>query len=98
MKVLQGLSNLSGLVELSTKMDEFTQAAHRMEGLVDQLEGVEGLIENVVAIKATFESLVRRQDCCESVVKEILHLLHQGEDTIDSKLQNLEDSLGDHGK
>lgn len=97
MKVLQGLSNLSGLSELSTKMDEFTQAAHRMEGLVDQLEGAEGLIESVVEIKAIFESLVLRQDRCESVVREILHLLYQGEDSIDSKLKRLEDSLGDHG-
>lgn len=97
MKVLQGLSNLSGLADLSTKMEEFTQAATRMEGMVESLEGAEGLIESVVQIKDTFESLVRRQNQCELVVKEILRLLHQGEEGIDAKLQKLEDSLGDHG-
>lgn len=97
MKVLQGLSNLSGLADLTTKIDEFTVAANKMEGMVESLEGVEGLIESVVQIKSTFESLVLRQDRCDLVVKEILRLLYQGEDGIDSKLRKLEDSLGDHG-
>lgn len=95
-KVLQGLSKLSGLADLSTKIDEFTAAANRMEGMVESLEGAEGLIESVVEIKNTFESLVRRQDRCEMVVQEILQLLYQGEEGIDSKLKKLEESIGDH--
>lgn len=96
-KVLQGLSNLSGLADLSTKMEEFTQAATRMEEMVESLEGAEGLIKSVVQIKNTFESLVRRQDRCEQVLREVLQLLYQGEEGIDSKLKKLEDSLGDYG-
>lgn len=96
MKVIQGLSNLQGLVDLAPKIDEFILAANKMEGLVEDLEGAEGLLESVTTIKNTFESLVRRQTQCESVVREILRLLHQGEEGIDSKLKKLEDSLGDH--
>jgi hypothetical protein len=96
MKVLQGLSNLSGLADLSTKIDEFTVAAKKMEGMVESLEGAEGLIESVIEIKKTFESLVVRQGQCELVVREILRLLHQGDEAIDSKLRKLEESLGDH--
>jgi hypothetical protein len=95
MKVLQGLSNLSELADLSTKIDEFTVAAKKMEGMVESLEGAEGLIESVVQIKGTFESLVRRQTQCELVVKEILRLLYQGKEEIDLKLKQLEDSLGE---
>jgi hypothetical protein len=98
MKVLQGLSNLSGLSDLSGKIDEFVVAANKMEGLISDLEGAEGLLESVTSIKNTFESLVRRQDRCESVLKEVLRLLYQGEASIDSKLKELEDSLGDHAE
>ena len=97
-KVLQGLSNLSGLADLSGKIDEFVVAANKMEGLISDLEGAEGLLESVTTIKNTFESLVRRQDRCESVLKEVLRLLYQGEEGIDSKLKKLEDSLGDHAE
>jgi hypothetical protein len=96
LKVIQGLSNLNGLSDLSGKIDSFILAANKMEGLIEDLDGAEGLLESVTSIKNTFESLVRRQDRCESVVKEILRLLHQGEEGIDSKLKKLEDSLGDH--
>jgi hypothetical protein len=96
LKVIEGLSSLNGLTELAPKINEFIVAANKMESLVEDLEGAEGLLESVTYIKDIFESLVRRQDRCELVVVEILRLLHQGDEAIDSKLKKLEDSLGDH--
>jgi hypothetical protein len=97
MKVIEGLTQLQGLTELAPRINEFIIAAEKMEGMVEDLQGVEGLLENVVSIKNTFDSLVRRQSQSELVLKEILQLLRQGEEGIDSKLKRLEDSLGDHG-
>jgi hypothetical protein len=97
MKVLQGLSNLTGLSDLSTKIDDFIAAASKMESMTEDLEGAEGLLESVTEIKNTFENMVLRQNRCESVVCEILRLLHQGEESIDSKLDMLESSLMGHG-
>ena len=97
-KVMQGLSKLNELSELSGKIDDFIVAANKMEGLISDLEGAEGLLESVTSIKNTFSSLVQRQDRCQSALKEVLRLLHQGEDGIDSKLKKLEDSLGDHAE
>jgi len=96
LKVIEGLSSLSSLTELAPKINEFIVAANKMEALVGDLEGAEGLLESVTHIKNTFESLVIRQGQCELVVKEILRLLYQGDEVIDSKLKKLEDSLGDH--
>ena len=77
-KVLQGLSNLTGLAELSGKIDEFVLAAGRLESLVEVLDGAEGLVENVVQIKDTFDSLVQRQEKYEASFKRLLELLIQG--------------------
>ena len=96
LKVIEGLSSLNGLTELTPKINEFIVAAKKMEGLVEDLEGTEGLLERVTYISDTFESLVRRQSRSEEVLKEVLRLLYQGDKIIDSKLKKLEDSLGDH--
>jgi hypothetical protein len=96
LKVIEGLTQLQGLAELAPRINEFVSAAERMEGMVDNLQGVEGLLESVLEIKNTFESLVRRQNQSELVLREVLQLLRQGEEGIDSKLKKLEDSLGDH--
>lgn len=96
LKVIEGLSSLNGLTELAPKINEFIKAAKSMEGLIEDLEGAEGLLERVTYINDTFESLVRRQNRSEEVLKEVLRLLYQGDDAIDSKLKKLEGSLGDH--
>jgi hypothetical protein len=96
LKVIEGLTQLQGLTELAPRINEFVVAAEKMEGMVADLQGVEGLLESLVEVKNTFESLVRRQNQCEMVLKEILQLLRQGEERIDSKLKRLEDSLVDY--
>lgn len=98
MKVLQGLSNLNGLADLSGKIDELVQAAGRLESLVEVLDGAEGLVETVVEIKNTFDGLVERQVRQEKALKHLVSLLIQFGVGNDLDLEGVQKILGDQSE